>query len=78
MKLPPAQWGAAGLNNIFQHSVFTHHPAIANAHQMLVQAGAVYAAMSGSGSTCFGFFTNKPDLEKAKMPQSWIFKEWQL
>jgi 4-diphosphocytidyl-2-C-methyl-D-erythritol kinase len=78
MQLPPVEWEAAGLCNIFQAPVFTHYPGITTAHQMLVQAGAAYAAMSGSGSTCFGLFTTEPGIDKKSMPQSWIFQQWQL
>lgn len=78
MQLPPVAWEAAGLSNIFQAPVFTHYPGIATAHQMLVQAGAVYAAMSGTGSTCFGFFTNEPIFDKENMPQAWTLQQWKL
>ena len=78
MQLSPSEWETAGLKNIFQQPVFTHFPEIATAHKMLVHAGATYAAMSGSGSTCFGLFTTEPSINKKSMPQSWIFQQWQL
>ena len=37
-----------------------HHPAIGRLRQTLVDAGAVAAAMSGSGSAVFGLF-ERPD-----------------
>lgn len=44
------------LYNDFEQSVLVRYPAIAAIKQQLYDAGAVYAAMSGSGSTVFGIF----------------------
>ena len=44
------------LVNDFEQTVFPFHPEIAEIKQRLLDAGAVYAAMSGSGSTVFGLF----------------------
>ena len=44
------------LVNDFEQTVFLLHPEIAEIKQRLLDAGAVYAAMSGSGSTVFGLF----------------------
>ena len=44
------------LVNDFEQTVFALHPEIAAIKQRLLSAGAVYAAMSGSGSTVFGLF----------------------
>ena len=43
--------------NDFEQTVFPLHPEIGVIKQRLLDAGAVYAAMSGSGSTVFGLFT---------------------
>ena len=43
-------------SNDFEETVFVVHPEIAEIKQRLLNAGAVYAAMSGSGSTVFGLF----------------------
>ena len=45
------------LKNDFEQSVFALHPEIAAIKQRLYDLGAVYAAMSGSGSAVFGLFT---------------------
>lgn len=45
-------------SNDFEETVFVVHPEIATIKQRLLDAGAVYAAMSGSGSTVFGLFEN--------------------
>ena len=44
--------------NDFEDTVFVVHPEIGEIKQRLLDAGAVYAAMSGSGSTVFGLFEN--------------------
>ena len=47
--------------NDFEKTVFVHHPIIADIKKRLLDAGAYYASMSGSGSTVFGFFKNDPE-----------------
>lgn len=42
--------------NDFEKSVFPLHPRIAAVKQQLYELGAVYASMSGSGSSVFGLF----------------------
>ena len=44
--------------NDFEDTVFVVHPEIGEIKQRLLDAEAVYAAMSGSGSTVFGLFEN--------------------
>jgi 4-diphosphocytidyl-2-C-methyl-D-erythritol kinase len=44
------------LKNDFETAVFTAHPAIKAIKETLYAQGAIYAAMSGSGSTVFGIF----------------------
>ncbi len=46
--------------NDFEKIVFVQHPEIESLKNKLYGMGAVYAAMSGSGSTVFGLFRNKP------------------
>jgi len=50
------------LVNDFEKSVFALHPEIGQIKERLYQMGAVYAAMSGSGSALFGIFREAPDL----------------
>jgi 4-diphosphocytidyl-2-C-methyl-D-erythritol kinase len=58
----PEQWPdwSRSLRNDLEPAVVRHHPAIGGIKQALVDAGAVYAAMSGSGSAVFGLF-ERPD-----------------
>lgn len=44
------------LYNDFEESVFKIHPQIAEIKQQFYEQGALYAAMSGSGSAVFGIF----------------------
>lgn len=55
------------LVNDFEDSVFKVHPEIADIKARLYKQGAVYAAMTGTGSTVFGLFTEKPDF--SALPQ---------
>lgn len=50
------------LSNSFEGPVFAQHPVLATCKQMLYEQGALFASMSGSGSTIYGLFT---DVDKA-------------
>ena len=54
----PAHWPewALNLRNDLEPAVTGHHPPIGRIKQALLDAGAVFAAMSGSGSAVFGLF----------------------
>lgn len=49
------------LFNDFEISVFRKYPAIAKIKQQLYEEGALYASMSGSGSSVFGIFKQAPE-----------------
>jgi 4-diphosphocytidyl-2-C-methyl-D-erythritol kinase len=55
--IPPGwpAWSAI-LRNDLEVPVVRHHPAIGRIKQSLLDAGAAFAAMSGSGSAVFGLF----------------------
>ena len=57
LPIPPG-WPAwsARLRNDLEAPVVRHHPAISRIRQSLLDAGAAFAAMSGSGSAVFGLF----------------------
>jgi 4-diphosphocytidyl-2-C-methyl-D-erythritol kinase len=48
------------LVNDFENPVFEQYHQIKNIKEKLYQQGAIYAAMSGSGSTVFGLFKKQP------------------
>lgn len=47
--------------NDFEETVFKAHPELKKIKQHLLDCGAEYAAMSGSGSTIFGLFDNNSE-----------------
>lgn len=55
---PIASW-RHHLTNDFEVPVFAAHPVLAQVKASLYEAGALYASMTGSGSTLFAFFENK-------------------
>ncbi len=52
---PVASWHR-NVKNDFEPSVFKAHPSLAAIKRKIVDAGALYAAMSGSGASIFGIF----------------------
>lgn len=69
MAMPIEKWRYYLVND-FEISVFEAHPELAAIKQQLYDAGAVYAAMSGSGSTLYGIFNTKPEIN---FPDSRVF-----
>ena len=53
---PVSSWKDT-LENDFEKTVFAKYPALAAVKAGLYEKGALYAAMSGSGSACFGIFS---------------------
>jgi 4-diphosphocytidyl-2-C-methyl-D-erythritol kinase len=52
----PVETWKAELKNDFEIAVFVAHPQLKEIKESLYQQGAIYATMSGSGSTVFGIF----------------------
>lgn len=48
------------VSNDFERSVIPAHPVLSHIKDELYGAGAVYASMTGSGSTMFGLFDEEP------------------
>ncbi|MFA6946943.1 MAG: 4-(cytidine 5'-diphospho)-2-C-methyl-D-erythritol kinase [Pedobacter sp.] len=66
IKLPLSEWKSQ-IKNDFEPSVFSKFPIISEIRTALYDAGALYASMSGSGSSVYGIFNGKlklPLLEK--------------
>jgi 4-diphosphocytidyl-2-C-methyl-D-erythritol kinase len=57
----PIETWKAELKNDFETAVFTVHPQVKEIKESLYLQGAIYAAMSGSGSTVFGIFDKSFD-----------------
>jgi 4-diphosphocytidyl-2-C-methyl-D-erythritol kinase len=60
---PVTEWKGR-LENAFEPSVFARHPQLADIKQILYEEGALYAAMSGSGSSVFGIYDHLPAAEE--------------
>ena len=60
IKQPITTWRNELVND-FEESVFALHPEIGSVKAQLYEMGAVYAAMSGSGSAVFGLFPSSFD-----------------
>jgi 4-diphosphocytidyl-2-C-methyl-D-erythritol kinase len=58
ISLPVTEWRDR-LGNDFESHIFKQHPLLGEIKASLYKQGAVYAAMSGSGSTLFGLFTDE-------------------
>ncbi|MHA8067499.1 4-(cytidine 5'-diphospho)-2-C-methyl-D-erythritol kinase [Aquirufa sp. ROCK2-A2] len=65
LKLPISEW-KANIHNDFEDSVFPKYPLLKEIKEELYALGAVYAAMSGSGSTLFGIFDRE-----IEVPEKW-------
>lgn len=57
LSTPVDKWQSLLVND-FEKSVFEKRPEIADVKQKFIDSGAIYAAMSGSGSSVFGLFEN--------------------
>lgn len=62
------------LVNDFEHSVFKKYPEINKIKSDLYTSGALYASMSGSGSTVFGIFDKKPEMDFPKNHLTYLQK----
>lgn len=60
--LPIEKW-RANLKNDFEKPIFEELPILAQIKADLYAAGAIYASMSGSGSTIYGIFDTKPTIK---------------
>lgn len=71
LALPVAEWKDY-LFNDFEKSVFLKYPAIEAIKKEFYDHGAIYASMSGSGSSVFGIFLSQTELShQTKGMQYW-------
>jgi 4-diphosphocytidyl-2-C-methyl-D-erythritol kinase len=59
IQMPLNEW-KNNIYNDFEASVFNSHPEIGLIKDQLYKNGAIYASMSGSGSSVYGIFKEKP------------------
>ena len=62
---PINEWKGA-MKNDFEKSIFAKHPSMEKIKEKLYSMGAVYASMSGSGSSFFGIFKEEQDIDRIK------------
>ncbi len=60
LERPVSEWQGT-ITNDFEKGVFRKYPEIEQVKKQLLDIGAVYASMSGSGSTVFGLFKHIPE-----------------
>ncbi len=65
LQRPIEEWQGV-VKNDFEPHIFEAHPPIAELKQTMLDAGAIYASMSGSGSAVFGIFNDKPEIKLNK------------
>jgi len=74
INLPLTKW-KENIFNDFEDSIFTNQPELKTLKQELYESGAIYAAMSGSGSSMFGIFEKEPTIkERWKKHFTWSSK----
>ncbi len=72
LQLPVADW-QQNIHNEFESPVFKAHPEIAAIKSTLIADGAIYASMSGTGSTVYGLF-EKNSAPQLKFPSDYFLK----
>jgi len=64
VKTPVSEWKNSMVND-FEKSIFAKYPAIKTIKDQLYELGAEYASMSGSGSSVYGIFIDKPEIKNS-------------
>lgn len=62
--MQPIETWKEELRNDFEPSVFGRHPLLAGIRDQLYDSGALYASMTGTGSTVYGIFREEPGNRK--------------
>ncbi len=70
--LPVEKWKNY-VSNIFENGIATAYPVIGNIKTVLYEQGAIYASMTGTGSTVYGLFP-KDQTVQLSFPPEWILK----
>ena len=71
IRRPVAEWKDCVFND-FETTVFAKYPLLADIKRRLYSMGAVYAAMSGSGSTVYGLFRESLDNPADEFPGMFV------
>lgn len=70
---PVERWQELLVNDLEAY-VLTAYPAVADLKRAVIGNGAVFCAMSGSGSTVFGLYRERP----ARLPEASGLQQWVL
>jgi len=70
LHFPPEEWRGRLVND-FEAPVMERYPVIGELKQALLDDGAIYASMSGSGAAVFGIFRQAPDTKRWKSLKHW-------
>ena len=73
IRCPVEQWSNLMVND-FEKSVFLKYPEIGKIKEKLYGSGAVYASMSGSGSSVFAIFKDEQDGVGEQFPDSFVWQ----
>ncbi len=73
--LPIDQWQGRLVNDMEEY-VLSQYASIGSVKQQLLKAGAIYASMSGSGSSVFGIFDHEP--ASIQWPEDHLIHVFQL
>lgn len=74
MRLPVTEWKKC-ISNDFENYVFLKYPGIEQLKNSLYDMGAIYASMSGSGSSVYGLYKKQPPLTD-EMKKFVCWKGW--
>lgn len=75
IKLPVHEWKNY-IKNDFEITIFPQHPELKDIKEELYNMGALYASLSGSGSSLYGIFQSVPEIpEKLRNYFTWQYKK---
>jgi 4-diphosphocytidyl-2-C-methyl-D-erythritol kinase len=77
LSLPPERWKDLLVND-FEKTILRRFPEIDNIKSLMYDLGAVYACMSGSGSSVFGIFRGKPPENISQAIPNYFFWQQEL
>lgn len=63
------------LENAFEKPVFEKYPEVKTIKELLLKNGALFASMSGSGSSVYGIFSNPANVNRNMFPSHYFIKQ---
>ncbi|SFP98345.1 4-(cytidine 5'-diphospho)-2-C-methyl-D-erythritol kinase [Parafilimonas terrae] len=74
----PVETWQGKLENAFEQPVFEKYPEIKIIKNVLLKNGALFASMSGSGSSVYGIFSNPADIDLNVFPSHYFVQQLAL